>query len=483
MTALLVTLAVIACQLGVIVAFVITERRTPTATLAWILLILFLPVIGLLGYVFFGATRMKRTRKRSQAVQSRLKSVLGPFDIGRSLSETRLGAIKEARIHTMLSLGNALTSLPASGGNLCEILPSAAATYRSLAQAISEAQDHIHVEFYIIQPDRTGQALRERLAARAAEGIEVRVLYDAVGSASLPRSFWEPLVAAGGKVAVYKPVRFWGRFVRQDRVDFRNHRKIVVVDGKIGLTGGINVGREYLGLDPEIGHWRDSHVRIEGPAVLSLQNTFAEDWLLAAGEVLGNARYYPAPGAELPGETIVDVIDSGPDQKWSAVHYIYSQAMALAERRLWVTSPYFVPDPVVEQMLSSAALRGVDVRLLLPLRADSMLVTYASRSYYQALLEAGVRIFLYQRGFVHAKTLVVDDWLGTIGSANMDIRSFRLNFELNAVVYGSEFASELARHFEEDLASAKELSKSWYEEQSYGERLVCSAARLFSPVL
>ncbi|MCA9542542.1 MAG: cardiolipin synthase, partial [Myxococcales bacterium] len=210
---------------------------------------------------------------------------------------------------------------------------------------------------------------------------------------------------------------------------------------------------EYLGLDPSIGRWRDTHVQLEGPAVLALQKVFAEDWLHATGELLQDPGYYPN-FEPAPGDCIVQVLDSGPDRRWSPIAYYQNHMFALARERLWITSPYFIPSPSLEEALVSAALRGVDVRLLVPAKSDHRLVTLASSSYYPNLIEAGIRIFEYERGFVHAKTTVVDDWVASVGSANMDLRSFHLNFELNAFVYGEAFVRDLAEQFERDLEHA-----------------------------
>jgi cardiolipin synthase len=467
-------------HLAVIFGFLLTERRSPTATLAWLMVLLFLPLVGLLIYFVLGATRANRIRKKSESVATRIDDVLSRHGVSGKMREH--GAIPQLDPSTraLVALGRRTTSLPASYGNRATILDSAAATYRAIMRGIDDAEDHIHVEYYIIQPDRIGRALRDRLVRRAADGLAVRVLCDAVGSSKLPSNFWAPLEEAGGQAAVFNPIRF--RIRRRDRVDFRNHRKIVVFDGKVGLTGGINMGREYLGLDPEIGKWRDSHISIGGPAVLGLQQTFAEDWLFTTGELLDDLRYYPN-FTEVHGTQIVDIIDSGPDRQFSSVHQIFFQSIALSQKRVWVTSPYFVPDPVIEESLIAAALRGVDVRLLVPFKSDVPIISMASRSYYPRLLEAGVRIFEYERGFVHAKTLVVDEWVGTIGSANMDIRSFKLNFEVNAMVYGAEFARELAGQFLEDLKFSREITAEAVAQTGYTRRLAQAFARLLSPLL
>lgn len=375
-----------------------------------------------------------------------------------------------------------MASTPASHGNEVTILFGAQETYRDMTEAIDAAEDHVHVEFYIFQADEVGYAIRDRLVRRAASGIDVRVLCDAIGSMGLPARFWKPLEDAGGKAAFFRPViRLMPRLRRRDRVDLRNHRKVVVVDGRIGFTGGINVGREYLGLDPKIGHWRDTHIRIEGPAVLSLQETFLHDWFMTTGDDVDNARFFPS--CRSGGVDVVQVVDSGPDDFWSAMEIYHAQAISSAHHRVWITNPYFIPSRSLETALVAAGLRGIDTRLLLPAKSDNVIVSEASRSYYEELLSAGVRIFEYQRGFVHAKTMIVDDWMATVGSANMDMRSFHLNFELNAFVFSAGACKELGQHFTEDLAAATELTLGSVQSTRLARRLTQSSARLLSPLL
>lgn len=474
--------ALIVVHVVVIGVVLLSERRAPSATLAWLLSLIFLPVLGLLAYLVIGVTRARRMEKLSRSAAEEFRAVLDRYAVLEKI-EGAVADDLDPRTPELLRLGRRLAATPASHGNGTRILVDGAATYRAMIQAIEGARDHVHVEFYIFRSDETGTALRDRLARKANAGVEVRVLVDAAGSSALPHDFWTPLRDAGGKAAVFHPIRpMFARFRRRDRIDFRNHRKIVVVDGKVGFTGGINVGREYLGLDPAHGKWRDTHVRIAGPAALGLQWTFAQDWLFAAGERLEAERYFPDPGARA-GDSIVQVIDSGPDRTWSPIGHFYTQTIALARERVWITNPYFVPGPALEEALVTAALRGVDVRLLLPRRCDRILVTLAGSSYFKTMLQAGARIFLYDRGFVHAKTMVVDSWVGTIGSANMDTRSFQLNFELNVFVYDSGFVDELAVQFRRDLHAASELSLALEETRGLPLRLARAGARLLAPVL
>ncbi len=482
MTQTILSTVVLLAHVLAIFTLLLAERRQPSATLAWIFAIIFLPVLGLVLYMLFGATRIKRIARRSAKAAQRLQQVLDSHDVQLRLAGH--GKPLDPRTESFLRLGKRVSSTPASHGNHSEILVNAAATYRAMIAAIESAQDHIHLQFYIIRPDDTGIALQDRLVRRAQAGVQVRVMYDGVGSLHLPHRFWDPLRQAGGKVAVFNPViRAFRIFRKRDRIDFRNHRKILVVDGQVGFTGGINIGREYLGLDPEMGRWRDTHVRIHGPAVLGLQKAFCEDWLTTSEELLDDPRYFPDIPAPEDGNDIIQIVDSGPDRSWSPISHFFSHGIALAQKRVWITSPYFIPAPSIEQALLCAALRGVDVRLLLPAHPDHLLVSLAAKTYHTMLLEAGVRIFEYERGFVHAKTMVLDDWVGTVGSANMDMRSFNLNFEINAFIFGAEFVSQLAGQFTHDLGHAREVARKPDTLANYPKRLLCAAARLLSPLL
>lgn len=469
----------------VIISVLLSERRQPTATMAWLLVVLFLPLVGVLLYFFFGAARAKKVRQESRRVIDRIEELIELSEVHDQQLRFAQGKETESRTRSLLRLAKPLTNTPPSYGNKVNILVNGAATYHAMAEAIEAAKSTIHVEFYTIQPDRTGEALREQLMRKAREGVTVRVLCDHMGSISLPDDFWDELIEVGGACCSFNPVhRVMARFQVGDRVDFRNHRKIVIVDSRVGFTGGLNVGEEYLGLDPDVGHWRDTHLRIEGPAALALQEIFARDWLYAIEEDEKNSwDWFPEPPEASPGASLVQLVDSSPASSFSPMSQIYVHALAMAEERIWMTTPYFVPDEPLEKVLLSAALRGVEVRLLVPERADHMVTTYAGRSYYDTLLEAGARIYEYQKGFVHAKTLVIDCWLATVGSANMDMRSFLLNFELNAFVFDPEICSQLADHFLTDLKSAREITDTKMVIKGTVDRLKVQAARLAAPML
>ena len=303
------------------------------------------------------------------------------------------------------------------------------------------------------------------------------MLYDHAGSFSLNTSFLAPLVAAGGEVAAFLPVM---RISRHLNLTLRNHRKIVVVDGKIGFAGGINIGEEYLSGSKRRKRWRDTHARIEGPAVLRLQEVFAEDWYFTTHRDLNDARYIPEPEAK--GDELVQVLASGPDHSGEVIHRILFTAITRAERSVLVTTPYLIPDQAMEIALETAALRGVDVRILIPRRSDHRLIDHAARSFLPELLGAGVRVFAYGAGMMHAKTAVVDGVWSTVGSANMDVRSFRLNFEANLVVYGHNLATRLTEVIEADLLNATEI-RNPTAKRHYRQRVIEGACRILAPVL
>jgi len=484
-------------HVAVVLSILMGQRRQPTATLAWLLTVMLIPFAGAILYIVIGRTRTRSMVRRTRRAADLLRAV---FEERGSLTwqPDSDASDLDDRTSDMLELGARLESVRASRGNRVEMLVNGAVFYRALYEAVSAAEKQIHVQFYIIQRDETGISLRDRLAEAASRGLEVRVLYDAVGSSKLDDDFWKPLTDAGGRAVAFNPVSFFTlRLRRRDRIDFRNHRKLVVIDGRIGFTGGINIGREYLGLDPEIGHWRDTHLRIEGPAILSLQEVFALDWRIGCDERATFPSWFATPSVTSDG-ALVQVVDSGPDSEWAPVEQIYFQAISSARDRVWLTTPYFVPSPSIEAALVAAAMRGVDVRLLVPMRPDSLVVGLASRSYFEQLLRAGARIFLYEgfrrrrlmrargevrKGFLHAKTMVVDSWMGTIGSANMDMRSFRLNFELNAFVYDRTLCDEMAAQFDLDLAQASEFTFESAARTPYPRKLAQQTARLMSPLL
>jgi len=452
---------------------IVLQRRSPAATIAWLLVLALLPIVGWMVYRLIGPQRLERRKLRRR--------------VTRKLVEEAIGALHEIETEGPMRHREQLARVAIAAGEApplradgIELYTEGEPKYRAVADAIDAARHHVHLEYYIWENDRIGQRLRDQLAARAKAGIEIRLLVDATGSLGARRGFFRPLVDAGAKVAWFNPVSLLG--LRRRRADFRTHRKIVVCDGRVGFTGGMNVAdaetAEFTGGDA----WRDTHVRFEGSAVRVLQRVFAEDWFYAtATEIPSGEAYFPAPTT--PGGEVVQIVASGPDLDVFAIHKVFFAAINQATARVWVTTPYFVPDDAILSALVSAAMRGLDVRVIAPARGDSRLVDLAARSYFPDMLVAGARVFEYLPRFLHAKTFVIDDDISIIGTANLDNRSFRLDFEVAAVLYGPETNAKLDAAFRADLEHCRELAPKAWMRQPFWARLGQSGARLLSPLL
>lgn len=496
---------------------VVLERRRPTATLALVLALVFLPVVGLVVYLAFSQRARRRLRRR-------LRRPINPVDDTRevaSLDELPADLSGPARGLVRLALQSAAAPLRRS--ETVELLPTPRAAFEAFAEAIAAATRTIHCEFYIWRDDATGRRLTAMLTERAAAGVKVRVLYDHLGSLGLPRTHFDALRAAGGQVGVFGRLRVPLR-LSWLRMDFRNHRKLMTIDGQRGFLGGVNVGDEYLDPRRDGSRWRDLAVGVHGDAVVGLEAIFLEDWLATTGEILdlqgettqAPRRFDPrrplpkdrpwqrrralaararaaaanpfAPRPDTPPRTqgpLLQVIPSGPDLPVvSVIAAQLSAAIASATARVWLVTPYFVPDEPLLFNLRIAALRGVDVRILVPAAEhnDVRLVAWAARSYYDEVLAAGARIYEYQQGMLHSKYLIADE-LCAIGSANMDVRSFHINYEVTGMFYDPRLTAQLAEIFAEDLQHAREITRASRAAPSILVRLAESAARVLSPLL
>ena len=464
--------------MAVLSVWIVMQKRAPVSTMGWILSLALLPFAGFLIYYFLGPQRLKK--QRLKRLRSRARA-LAPADLA-MLRDAREGAPPNLR--QMAALGTAACGLPVSSATSAELLSGGARTFEAIFEAIRAARSHVHLEYYIYEPDKIGTALGELLIERARTGVKVRLLIDSLGSKRIGRKFMAPMLEAGIHVALFHETRI-GRRLRPV-TNYRTHRKIVVCDGRVGFTGGVNITDEE-DARTRADAYHDVHLRIEGSAVRWLQTTFLEDWSYATGEdprLLRSemAQLLPVlPHAEAAGEIPVQIITSGPDNPLEAIHRMHLAAIQSAERRAWLTTPYFVPGEPALMALTGAALRGVDVRLLVPRRSDSLIVSAAARSYYDELIAAGVKVWEYKDGMLHSKTLVVDDNCAMIGTANFDNRSFRLNFEVSAVIYGATLARPLVAQFETDLRSAAPVRANRH--QPFLRRLGDATARLFSPLL
>lgn len=465
----------------VAIARILTRPREPTAMVAWIFALLCLPGLGLLAYWLFGSRRLRRKVSRRRR---RVAHLLAEFKRRAEQQSHPNAATHDTELPADLAgiaqLGQRLVDMPPVGGNDVTVLEEANATYAALSDALRAAQRHIHLEYYIWQPDETGRLFRDILIERAQAGVQCRLLLDAVGCWRLRPSFLQPLTAAGVRVAYFLPVYHFP-FRKRWSLHLRNHRKIVVIDGQTAFMGSQNIGDEYRGRLARLSPWYDTHMRLRGPAALFLQQTFAEDWYLATREDLSAGLYFPEP--QRPGPSIVQILPTGPDRRFSTLAQIMFAAVSSARSSISIATPYFVPDLAVRLALVHACYRGVQVRLVLPSRSDSALSLWAARSFYAELIEAGVEIHEYDGGVLHSKLVTVDDRWCMLGSANMDARSFRLNFEVTAVIYDSQVAAELGRSIGQFCDIARRITARAAWRGDMWRRMGEGAARLFAPLL
>jgi cardiolipin synthase len=463
----------------VTIAWVLMVKKDSTSATAWCLLILFLPLVGAVMFVFFGDQHVTRTLQRKRKHKQQYKQPpLAEEEVQATPGLPAARAPDPVKGEDMAWLAQRFGAFPVTAGNAVTFYHDGPPAVDAMLEAIRNAKHHIHLETFIFQPDGTGALFLEALTQKAKEGVEVRLLYDAMGSIRFPRKRLAPLLAAGGKSSVFLPLN---PFRRRLQINMRNHRKILVVDGQIGFVGGLNVGDEYLGKVQRFGFWRDTHLRLDGPAVADLQRVFIEDWDFAAGESL-QGRKYLTPHRNA-GAYPVQVIDSGPDRELKGIREMYFAAIIQARQRVWIASPYFVPDSGLRDALRLAGHLGVDVRLLGQYHPDKMIPQFAARYYWSEMLEAGVKIYQYTKGMMHAKVVLVDGKWASVGTANLDNRSLHLNFEVNCLIYSSQAVAELEEAFQRDLSTAIRLDREVYARRPFAGRLVENACRLLSPVL
>jgi cardiolipin synthase len=457
------------------------ERRNVGATWAWLMVLLFLPVLGFLLYLVFGQKLTKRKLYKLQdgefshynsAVARQMKLLEnGTFRVREPAMEKHRDMI----YMNVVSDGALYTE-----NNSVRIFTEGQALFEDMLAEIERAREHVHLLYYIYRKDDLGRRMLELLTAKARQGVEVRVLYDAVGSSEISPRFFRPLTEAGGEAVPFFPSKI--PFVNF-RVNFRNHRKLTIIDGRIGYVGGFNVGNEYLGQDKKFGHWRDTHLKISGNAVNMLQARFFLDWNLSSPRRMQESpRYFPECG-ELPDGSGVQIVSSGPNSEKQQIKHALLKMIYKAQRKIYLQTPYFVPDESFLTALRMAAMSGVDVRVMIPGISDSKMVYWASHSYLGDVLKSGVRCFLYKKGFMHAKTIVVDTELASVGTANVDIRSFKLNFETNAFLYDTKLARKVEEQFLNDQAHCREITIEQYQNRPIHSRILESLNRLLSTIL
>lgn len=466
--ALLGTLVIVQA-LGLWAAVGIVMRgRTAQGATAWALGLVLLPVLSLPLYLVFGE------RKFYGYVRARRQGNRGIDRVAAELFENIKPYTPAAPPPDAAALQR-LARAPFTTGNDVELLIDGAATFDAVISAVNAARRYILIQFYIFREDGLGKRVQKALLDARARGVSVHLLYDEIGSYSLPQSYLDALTQAGCKCSGF---RTKPRKQRRFRINFRNHRKIVVVDGEVAFIGGHNVGDEYLGLNPRMSPWRDTHVEIRGPAVMAAQLSFLEDWYWANRNI-PDLNWTPSPAEG--GTSTVLVVPTGPADDLETCLLFLTQLANSARRRLWIATPYFVPDELALGALQLASLRGVDVRVIIPERNDSRLVWLSAFSYYDEVLPAGVKLFRYQPGFMHQKVVLSDD-TACISTANFDNRSFRINFEVSALVADTTFAEEVGAMLETDFTRCREVKKGEFEKMPYWFRLASRVSRLLAPV-
>ncbi|MFD9624700.1 cardiolipin synthase [Peribacillus muralis] len=460
-----------------IIGFVIfLENRNPVQTIAWLVVFGAFPFVGCIFYFLFGRNYRKERifhKKYFLDKQSFVK-ISGEAEHHERIKE--MGGSSQQ----LFTLANRLGNSPISFTTETRVLRNGQETFFNIIEQLNKARHHIHLEYYIVRDDEIGCVLKNVLMEKAREGVEIRFLYDAVGSWKLERSYINDLKQAGVEMVAFGPLHLP---LLNNTFNFRNHRKIIVIDGSVGFMGGLNIGDEYLGKNPKFGSWRDTHLIVKGEAVRTLQLIFLQDWYYSTNQSFLTDEYLMS-GSELhQGDGGVQLIGGGPDSEWTIIKSIFFKMITSAEKSVWVASPYFVPDDDILQALKVAALSGLDVKLLVPKNPDKRIVYHASRTYFPEMLSSGVRIFQYNEGFMHSKIIIVDEQLASIGTTNMDMRSFHLNFEVNAFLYRTESALQLVNDFKEDLKLSQEVEIDAFSKRNIGLKVLESTCRLLSPLL
>lgn len=449
---------------------VILDNRNPVKTMAWILILFFLPLVGLVLYFFFGRSTRKE-RLISKKGYSRLnKRPMAEYQAQESCHDL---SNKNPLISFFRKINNALPF----DGNRVDVYTDGYSMLQALMHEISLAKHHIHLQFYIFEDDPVGRLLRDLLIDKAREGVKVRLLYDDVGCWKVNPLFYDEMMCEGIEVQSFLKVRF-PRFT--SKVNYRNHRKIVVIDGKVGFIGGMNIAVRYLRGLPW-GIWRDTQVRIRGKAVYGLQTSFLADWYVVDRTLLTSSEYFPK--MEKEGNVVAQIVTSEPVGEWHDIMQGLIKALCSSRRYFYIETPYLLPTEEVVVALQTAALAGVDVRIMLPKRADTYLTHKGSLSYLDELMRAGVKVYLYRKGFLHSKLWVSDDELSSVGSTNMDFRSFEHNFEANAFFYDTGMALYLKEVFLADQKHSQLLSPKLWSQRSWKNKLTESVVRLLAPLL
>lgn len=462
------------------ILLVFFERRNPTTTWLWLMVLTFLPGIGFLLYLFIGQDMSKKKMFKIKEEEDRgiRDRVLRQ---GQKIHEDeyRFSNPRFLDYEDIIKMHILTSESYFSQDNEIELYFSGEKKFNALLESIKKAKKYIYLEYYIMKSDGIGTKIIDELTKKAKEGVEVKVLYDGMGGRKLKKHCFDELKKAGGEIEVFFPP--FAPYITP-RINYRNHRKICIIDGEEAFVGGFNIGDEYLGLSKKFGYWRDTHIKIKGTAVGGLQWRFFKDWRFAAKK--DNVRCeINLPQRKNKGSSGVQIVSSGPDSKWASVKDGYFKMINNARERVYIQTPYFIPDDSMFEALKVAGLSGIDVKVMIPCKPDHIFVYWAGLSYIGELLEAGVKFYTYENGFLHSKTFIMDDFVTSIGTANLDIRSFKLNFEVNAFIYDEEVNMKMVEQFNLDLKKCKEITIEEYSKRSNIVKLKESISRLLSPIL
>lgn len=462
------------------ILLVFFERRNPTITWLWLMILFFLPGIGFLIYLFLGQDlRKKKMFKIKEEEDAYFKDIVATQEKFIEKNEFNYNEPKVVEYEDIIQFHLMSNESIYTQDNDVELFFSGLDKFNSLLKSIENAKEYIHMEYYIIRSDTISTQIVKELTKKAKEGLEVKLIYDGMGGRTLPRGFFKELIKAGGEVACFFPP--FSPYL-SIRINYRNHRKICIIDGKVGYVGGFNIGDEYIGYSKKFGYWRDTHAKIRGSAVKGLQWRFLLDWRFASStEIEVSEKYFPKILAQ--DETGIQIVSSGPDSKWTSIKDGYLKMIINARSKVYIQTPYFIPDDSILEALKIAGLSGVDVRVIIPSKPDHPFVYWASLSYIGELLQAGVKFYTYQGGFMHSKVIVMDNVVSSVGTANLDIRSFKLNFEVNAFIYDEKINREITEKIYEDLKNCREVTIEKYRKRSFIVKFKESVSRLLSPIL
>lgn len=452
------------------IVIVLLDNRNPVKTMAWVLVLVFLPVVGLAFYFFFG-----RNTRKERLISKKGFSRLSKRPMAEYQAQEALGDFT-GRNQLIPFFHRVSNALPFEGNDV-QVFTDGYSMYQEFFRRIAKAKHHIHLEFYIFENDAVGRLLRDLLIDKAREGVSVRLLYDDVGCWDVNPMFYDEMLCEGIEVRSFLKVRF-PQFT--SKVNYRNHRKLAIIDGKVGFIGGMNIALRYLKGVPW-GVWRDTHICLKGKAVYGIQTAFLTDWFAVDRTLLTSAQYFPK--MDTVGTSVAQIVTSDPVGEWHDIMLGLVKAISCAQRYIYVETPYFLPTEQVMAAFQTAALSGVDVRLMIPKKADAFITHKGTMSYLDELMKSGVKVYFYRAGFLHSKLWVADDEWASVGSTNLDFRSFEHNFEANAFFYDEKTVCTMKEIFLEDMKKSMTLSQKIWDKRSFKNKIVESVVRLLAPLL